>query len=275
MRAWGFGLTAFGLFLDIIGAGVLLWEPLFRSEKRAEEQAGMYLGHSPPQKAALLGQSRAAKWGLGFLGFGFLLQLVGASLSYYAPQPFPRMVRYSSPRFGEVPGPASSGFENASNVAATIESGATVIGLVVGGVWVYFKFIKDRVYRPRFDIQLRAGYTKSGDGKTLLCQLSVKNIGTSKIRLVQEGTGVRLSTGELPETAFQEFKWNAQRVYPVFEQHEWFESNETIRHELAVGLPAVEQAVLLEARLVCEVPRSPNNSVYSRAVVAPDARGRR
>jgi hypothetical protein len=156
--------------------------------------------------------------------------------------------------------------ENASNWASAIESGATVVALVVGGVWTYLKFFKNRVYRPRLDVSTHAG-TVPTSPRQLVCSVSVKNIGTSKVRLIQEGTGLRLHVGEPPDESYLLTKWTSQAVLPLFQEHEWFESGETIHHELSVAVPDDAKLFRLDVRLVCQRRTRSNLVMYSRSVV--------
>jgi hypothetical protein len=66
------------------------------------------------------------------------------------------------------------------DVADTVQSFVTAAGIVVGGVFTYFKFIKDRVYRPRvaLDLQGRLIEPTSGDC-FLVCRATVENKGGS------------------------------------------------------------------------------------------------
>lgn len=159
----------------------------------------------------------------------------------------------------------ASSAQDISDLLSAIESGGTVVALIVGGVWAYFKFIKDRVYRPRLDVTIEAGTLPIEDRRQLVCRLSVKNIGTCKVKLLQEGTGLRVSSmSEFPND-FTEPDWAAEKVHEVFKQHEWIESSETIRHELIFPLANPHRPLLIEARLVCKMPRS-NITIYGRKI---------
>lgn len=164
-----------------------------------------------------------------------------------------------------------SALENWNTIGSVAEHAATIIALIVGGFWAYFKFIKGRVYRPRFDISMDAGTVTIDGKKTLLCSLSVKNIGASKIVLLQEGTGLRVTEGVPRNELFLEPQWGESRVFPIFEKHEWIESGETIQEQLFAALPQDgERALKLEARLICK-RFTHNVSVFSRAVVPSSA----
>lgn len=160
--------------------------------------------------------------------------------------------------------------KNLSDLASVIESIVTVLALLVGGSWAYFKFVKERVYRPRFDIALETKRVMLDHQPALWCRLSVKNIGASEIRLLQQGTGLRLSESERPTDDYRPIVWTVRTVLTVFAEHAWIESGETIRHESLVSLPEADaRALRLDARLVCE--REPRNvSIYGLAVFPPD-----
>jgi hypothetical protein len=90
VRTAGFALTAFGLAADILGAWVLA-RGLFILEKDAVNlTAARFAGDTleenlrHPQAQDRLRQSSSAKIGVGVLLAGFLLQLLGAALSYLA-----------------------------------------------------------------------------------------------------------------------------------------------------------------------------------------------
>jgi hypothetical protein len=75
-----------GLVLDIVGALVLAWGLITMTEAEAIEQGQTVLGGPPgdprnreiPRARVLLRDARFARWGLGLLIGGFLLQLIGS-----------------------------------------------------------------------------------------------------------------------------------------------------------------------------------------------------
>jgi hypothetical protein len=75
-------------------------------------------------------------------------------------------------------------------VAQTVESITATLALVAGGIFASIKFLKNRTYRPRLDVSIETERVASGERLGLLCQVIVKNIGTSKVSLQQYGTGL-------------------------------------------------------------------------------------
>ncbi len=86
------------------------------------------------------------------------------------------------------PSPPSS-LSAAKDLVGIIKDSITAIAVIVSGYWTYFKFIKDRTYRPRLDISLGGRWITVDDRKFFQARTSVKNIGTSVVELLRRGTG--------------------------------------------------------------------------------------
>lgn len=71
-------LNVAGIMYDILGATLLAKAIAFTSDKLLAAQAGSYTGWNPVLLAALDEQRLDAKYGLGILIAGFLLQLLAA-----------------------------------------------------------------------------------------------------------------------------------------------------------------------------------------------------
>jgi hypothetical protein len=131
---------------------------------------------------------------------------------------------------------------NWHNVGDTIQSFVTAAGVIVGGVWAYFKFVKDRVYRPRVNLDIAPRLLDSEDGRRLLvCRFDLENTSASKISIRHEGTAAIISSGTLGPQALDETKWSPleeSAVLDIFTKHDWLESTETISDEVAVPVSA-------------------------------------
>lgn len=128
--------------------------------------------------------------------------------------------------------------------------------MVMGAIWGYFKFIKDRVYRPRLDIALSSSIVEFKTRKFLLCRISVKNIGATRVRIVRDGTALTVSSGRYPAVEFVEPTWVEMGAYDIFGEHAWIESSEVSRHDILVSLDdKPDQLLLLDVHLVCKMPR--------------------
>jgi hypothetical protein len=151
--------------------------------------------------------------------------------------------------------------------AASIQSIATTAAIVLGGVWTYFKFIKDRIYRPRAAFSVD-GVHHTGPFPSLTLVAKVENIGASKITLVHEGMGVRIHEAMASLPPFKEPAWERRKTLPIFEEHNWIESGETIRDELVLGMRGHDDTLIqIEARLVLKRAVRKNIELYSHALV--------
>ena len=70
---------------------------------------------------------------------------------------------------------ASGSLTDLDTLASVLQALVTAGGIIVGGIFAYYKFFKDRVYRPRVAIDLRAGRVRALGGEALLCRVTVKN----------------------------------------------------------------------------------------------------
>src|SRR5262249_49411574 len=78
-----------------------------------------------------------------------------------------------------------------------LQSGFTILGIVVGGVWAYFKFIKGRLFKPRLALEIEAKFicdqfltTRYSERiKYLLITIQFKNVGLSKVEIAHDASG--------------------------------------------------------------------------------------
>lgn len=155
------------------------------------------------------------------------------------------------------------------DIVGTVVTAAAVI---IGAVWAYYRFVKDRTYRPRLEVTLAGQWLEVGAQSCLLARIHVKNIGASKVDLLQKGTGLRISTmGDVGPNGRVE--WTAGPVHPILENHKWIEPNETVSDDVLVT-PSTDSGrpVLFEARLVWKWSGGDRNIVVvARRVVPADS----
>ncbi len=144
------------------------------------------------------------------------------------------------------------------DTADTVQAFATAGGIVVGGIFTYYKFVKDRIYRPRVNIGIEGGVVTLGGVCFLLCRFTVTNNGTTKLPLKHAGTVGVIRRGVAGNDTFLPTQWSVPKnsaVIEVFADHDWIESTETIRDELLVRLESTANgAYRVELRLVVGAP---------------------
>lgn len=151
-------------------------------------------------------------------------------------------------------------------ISGVITTGA----VIVGGTWAYYRFIKDRTYRPRLAVTLAGEWIPVQNERILLARIRVTNIGDSVVTLLQRGTGLRVSQLDEPDEVGQ-YTWTNDRVHVILAEHAWIEPGETVSDDLLllVSVPA-DQPVLLEARLVWRWSGNEGNIVvFARQILTP------
>lgn len=165
-----------------------------------------------------------------------------------------------------------------SDLAGGIEAILTALAILAGAIWAYFRYVKDRVPSPKFEMLIDAGTVNTSDNesnKLLVCRVSLKNIGSGQINLIKEHSHLRLRGPPERRGPLREVRWPDKGVaYRVLREHSWVEPGETLRHDLIVELPAYPPKFLLldfqvktSTRRFLKVRRI---SVYTRKVISTD-----
>jgi hypothetical protein len=131
----------------------------------------------------------------------------------------------------------------------------TILGIAVGGVWVYFNFFKGRVYRVRIEPTISGEVFDNDDVTYVIVKIQLKNVGLSKVDIQQKGSGFRVyayqGSGNISKT--QRVKVERLGTFSIFEDHGWIESSEKITEEQLISLPKNNYfAFLLELRVVVQ-----------------------
>jgi len=166
----------------------------------------------------------------------------------------------------------TSSIDNVNTVADIVQALLTSAAIVIGGVWAYFKFAKGRTFRPRIEVGLSGQWREVGQSKLLHTRIRVKNIGLSKITLIQRGSGLRVSLmAQNQPSVPAPTSWESKRVFVILSEHAWIEPGETVSDELLLDLAADSfQPSLLEARLVWQ-KRNGNIVVVAKEIIPADA----
>lgn len=149
----------------------------------------------------------------------------------------------------------------------------TLVGLAGAGVWGYFNFVKSRTYHPRLEMIVSGDIRWKDTQRFLVPRVTLKNIGKSKIALVQSGSGYRVWTANGTTDEHNELCWSGGKpVFNLFNDHRWIEPGETIFDELNLFvLPLDTVAAKIQARLVVPLgwPKRTNAEWNCSAIVGP------
>jgi hypothetical protein len=152
------------------------------------------------------------------------------------------------------------------NILTIAEKSFTVLAIIVGGLWAYYNYFKGRIYRTRIEPRI-LGEVCVTDGITYLTvNIQLKNAGVSKVDLQARGSGFRVYAykmrEEVSKTKFVE--WNRLATFPIFSDHGWIESGETIVEEHLVEIPGDDHlALMLELRAVAHKVAFKSRSVVT------------
>ena len=174
-------------------------------------------------------------------------------------------------------------FKDVTGGAQSLITGA---GIVVGGCWAYFKFVRGRTFVARLSIELD-GEWRTTDGMTVLhVRVNVKNIGASKVAINQYGSGLEIGfpAGEwYHQVTWEKIKLESgtppfgARQFSVLEEHEWIEPGETVSDELLLHLEGVRRSLcVLELKLMAALSEKnlgqysdSDTENFARRILAP------
>jgi hypothetical protein len=110
-----------------------------------------------------------------------------------------------------------------------------ITAIIVGAIAAYIKWFTNQA---RLEISVVGSLVEASPSQ-LLATIRVKNVGTSKVPIKQEGSGLRIfsamPTKSIPYMLSVE--WKHEGTFPVFQEHERIEIGETIEDQLFVTLP--------------------------------------
>jgi hypothetical protein len=138
-----------------------------------------------------------------------------------------------------------STLDNLEKVSNIIQSIFTIIALIVGAIWTYFTFVKGRALTPRLEPKLSLKTFTTGNQKYLVATIQLKNAGSTKVDIVQEGTILGVFSYEpIPTTAeVESIEWSKYKASPILKDHYWIEPGETLEEPVLFTLPVTNLAI--------------------------------
>jgi hypothetical protein len=113
-----------------------------------------------------------------------------------------------------------------------------ILAYVVGGIWAYFKFFRGRTFRPRLEPSVAAHLQRRAPQRLLTVAVKVKNVGLSRVGLLQEGTGVRVYRRD------EGLQWRRVTTLEILKGHGWIEPAETIEEHVLTEIPGEDPPAL-------------------------------
>jgi len=144
---------------------------------------------------------------------------------------------------------------NLSYIIDVIQKIISILAIIAGGLFTYYKFIKGRVYRSRLEPDITGEIIQINDIYYLKIIVSIKNIGISKILINKEGTAISkyFNRTIVENTQLNKVEWDETKFvsFDVFIDHSTLESGEYIGDNLLIILPRDRfDAIKIELRIV-------------------------
>ena len=136
-------------------------------------------------------------------------------------------------------------WENLENFTGTVEHVITVITLILGGFFTYYKFIKGRVFISRLEPEVSGEIISLYNTNYLRISVELKNVGSSKVEITNDGVSLDIfaekSRHTVPAEDAQKRKvrsvnWDALWPFDILGRHAWIEPGETIRDQVLIEL---------------------------------------
>jgi hypothetical protein len=139
------------------------------------------------------------------------------------------------------PGILGVGYEASQGVPLwlrNVQAGADVFqkmatggGVIVGGLFAYFRFFKERTHASNIQPTISYSMAREEDVIYLRVSASATNIGQSKVDINREFSALRVATRKYGEDG-----WTLQRIEGVLAEQAWIEPNETVGEPIWVEM---------------------------------------
>lgn len=150
---------------------------------------------------------------------------------------------------------------NAGDWIGAAQNAIQGAAIVVGGAWAYFKFVKGRTLHRRAELDVDASLLAYG--LSIRAKATMRNTGAAKIplrlKIVQVET---FEPGDVDEHGRPAWREIAKKT-PLFSDHDWIESQETIGDDLLVPIPDPSNAAVA-IRVTCIVWEERKQGPYKR-----------
>jgi hypothetical protein len=112
----------------------------------------------------------------------------------------------------------------------------TILGIVIGGTWVYYNTFRGRTYRQRLELEISSRAVERQDLIYIHARAVLKNVGLSRVPLKREGTVFIISQhSHTLEAPCRVFNWRDISITRVFDKHKWIEPGEVIPDDVLVA----------------------------------------
>jgi hypothetical protein len=134
-----------------------------------------------------------------------------------------------------------------------IDTLSKILIALIGGAWTWLTAIKGRTFKSRLELNTSGKVFAVNQVHYLAVDVSIKNVGSSKAPITQEGTWLRVfcAQGAPRSDRVTRVATNRLGTFRVFANHEWIEPGEQIKDVVLVQFPKNENdlALILSLRV--------------------------
>jgi len=154
---------------------------------------------------------------------------------------------------------------NFGDWAGAVQNIVSVVAIVVGAFWAYYKFFRGRTFHRRAEVGLAASLLVDDVSHAICMKVTLENTGGSDIPLRVKLLTLRVfRRGELTEKGRP--IWHDIATARVFDDHDWIESQETISDDVLIPLPGEAGEDVLAYRVTCQVYERRRPPAWKRLV---------
>jgi hypothetical protein len=140
---------------------------------------------------------------------------------------------------------------NFGDWVSAVQNAVQIAAIVIGAVWAYYKFFRGRTFHRRAEVRLDASLLAEASSQALLAHATLVNTGTADIPLRVKAVEVHSFKGGDVDKKGRP-RWIDIAIAPIFQDHGWIESQETIADDVLIPLSEEDSAEdVLAFRVTC------------------------
>ena len=131
-----------------------------------------------------------------------------------------------------------------------IEKVIQLLAVVIGAIWVWANYLLNRTHRARLEARITAEVLQL-EGGFVKIVLGLKNVGLSKVDILQEGTAARIYSFEARSSSKP--YWKHRLSVPIWNSVTWVEPGESCEEQQLLPIPiALRSPIKFELFIVCQ-----------------------
>jgi hypothetical protein len=134
-----------------------------------------------------------------------------------------------------------------NDLAGSVESVVTIIALLMGAIWAYFKVLRGRVYTSRLEPTVKGTLYWGDNFQVLVVETSLTNVGLTRVFIDRNDSSIEVLSYPIDHYSSEFHEAITTRLGTVdgVERHEWIEPGECIREQKLIAVPREDLVALI------------------------------